>query len=64
MFQKIIFWKYTFTAFVCVCVCDRCALSVLQKECRKFWGVRYRLGNTVNTRVKLQAIKLTNEEKY
>ena len=22
----------------------RCALSVLQKECRKVWGVRYTLG--------------------
>ena len=47
-----------------------CALSVLQKECRKVCGARYtlgaryRLGNMVNTRVKLQAIKLTNEEKY
>ena len=32
-----------------------CALSVLQKECRKVWGVRYTLGaryrseNTVHT---------------
>ena len=25
----------------------RCALSVLQKECRKVWGARYRSENTV-----------------
>jgi hypothetical protein len=26
----------------------RCALSVLQKECRKVWGARYRSENTVS----------------
>ena len=26
----------------------RCALSVLQKECRKVWGARYRSENTVH----------------
>ena len=47
----------------------RCALSVLQKECRKVWGARYTLGacyrseNTVQIKL-LDLDSFNNEEEH